>query len=115
MRKTISRRVVFLLLITVAAGLAAAGCGEFEKYKRGPQCGGSSGLVCPEEMSCDYEVGKCGDDPAETVGFCVALRDVCDQKFKPVCACDGRTYWYDCLRLGAGQRKAHDGRCEGEK
>ncbi len=112
MRKIISVRAFMLLVVAVAAGLAAGGCREFEKYTQGPPCGGPSEFVCPGELRCDYEAGKCEEDVEGIEGACVNLDKICDGKYKPVCGCDGRTYGNDCIRIVSGRRKAHDGTCE---
>ena len=90
--------------------LASAGCDKIKMQREGRQCGGKTGYKCAGELRCDLEAGKCGDEGAE--GVCVSLDTICDKKFKPVCGCDGRTYWTECNRVFSGVQKAHDGKCE---
>jgi hypothetical protein len=46
-------------------------------------------------------------------GICRAVPDVCSLIGAPVCGCDAKTYGNDCVRIGAGVSKLHDGACAG--
>ncbi|MEW6144497.1 MAG: Kazal-type serine protease inhibitor [Thermodesulfobacteriota bacterium] len=110
MIKNISKGAAVLLIITFAAALSAAGCRDIKKmYKEGSPCGGPEGTVCPDGLWCDLGTGDCGEE--NMAGVCVDLQKLCDGKFELVCGCDGRVYGNDCMRIDAGVRKAHDGRC----
>jgi hypothetical protein len=50
-------------------------------------------------------------DCADPVGTCEARPVVCDDDARPVCGCDGITYWNDCLRRAAGITAKVDGEC----
>jgi hypothetical protein len=72
-------------------------------------CGGIAGLPCPDGAICDLPAGQCSS--ADLFGTCRLKPDACIQVWDPVCGCDGQTYSNDCVRLGAGAQKDHDGAC----
>lgn len=55
---------------------------------------------CTSKADCQpgWVCDKKGCD-ASAVGSCVPWPPFCDPMPKPVCGCDGVTYWNDCLRL----------------
>jgi hypothetical protein len=57
---------------------------------------------CTSKADCQpgWVCDKKGCD-ASAVGSCVPWPPFCDPMPKPVCGCDGVTYWNDCLRLNA--------------
>ena len=79
------------------------GCGTQE------ECGGLIGLACPDNQFCLYEEGTCGF--ADMLGICTDIPGACLGNWKPVCGCDGKTYSNDCVMMGAGMSKLHDGEC----
>jgi hypothetical protein len=49
----------------------------------------------------------CGD----VAGSCELAPLLCDEDARPVCGCDGITYWNDCLRRAAGVTSMIPGEC----
>jgi hypothetical protein len=73
-------------------------------------CGGFAGTVCPSSMYCDYAPGSyCGG--ADDLGTCRVRPSGCSTEYKPVCACDRKTYSNACLAAMAGQDTFKDGPC----
>jgi hypothetical protein len=101
----IRRLVVSALAIFIAStgGAAAAGLGQ--------PCGGRLEIGCVSGLFCELPTGTCGDNLAE--GRCVRIPRFCAQRvtLRPVCGCDGATYFNNCLRRRAIVAKRHDGRC----
>lgn len=50
---------------------------------------------------------SCGD----VAGSCELAPLLCDEDARPVCGCDGVTYWNDCLRRAAGVTSKSPGEC----
>ena len=70
-----------------------------------------------QKQSC-FDNGDCSSDkycefdPCEIdTGKCVKKPEECIQVNQPVCGCDGRTYFNDCIRQISGVSKDHDGKC----
>ena len=61
---------------------------------------------CNPYSLCDK--AACGDSE----GVCHRQTDVCSADPKPVCGCDGVTYFNDCWRRAAGQEAATQGECD---
>ena len=77
----------------------------------GPQvCGGFLGIQCAKGQYCDLPAGNCNS--ADMQGICVNVSDLCPLQYDPVCACGGKTYGNDCLRIQAAAQKDHDGECK---
>jgi Pacifastin inhibitor (LCMII)/Kazal-type serine protease inhibitor domain len=64
----------------------------------GDSCGGfrlAGSPDCESGLFCQYQAGAlCG--AADAPGECVAIPEVCDDFFAPVCGCDGETYSNAC-------------------
>ena len=73
-------------------------------------CGGFVGAVCPSSMYCDYPSGSyCGG--ADETGTCRARPTGCSKEYKPVCACDRKTYTNACEAARAGFDVFREGPC----
>jgi hypothetical protein len=94
-----------------AAGASALHAGACAGGSDGDVCGGIAGLACASGLFCEFDAGVCSSI-ADGTGLCRPRAQVCDQRFAPVCGCDGRTYGNDCERRGAGASKLHDGACK---
>jgi hypothetical protein len=75
-------------------------------------CGGFVGIPCDQGEYCEWPSGSCL--VSDMMGSCVAVPEVCNAIFDPVCGCDGKTYGNDCERQGAQVQKSHDGACDEE-
>jgi hypothetical protein len=107
-------RIAAVALLLALAGHAAAGCGDetvvlatipdVDAYVAAPsRCVQTSD--CPGGSFCD--LGAC-DQPA---GTCEPFPVQCDDDARPVCGCDGITYFNDCLRRAAGVPGSRGGEC----
>ena len=91
--------------LRLTAGVAADHDGECAGPP--PECGGDTGLVCPDGETCN--VLSCVMDMG---GTCVADPPApCPTDVEPVCGCNGTTYDNDCLRLTADVALDHAGAC----
>lgn len=61
---------------------------------------------CARDAFCDKV--SCGD----AAGTCRRLPTICPPDERPVCGCDGVTYWNDCLRRVAGVAASTGGECD---
>jgi len=71
----------------------------------------NDGRRCVEDKECTTkefcERVACGD----VAGTCQDAPVVCEEEGRPVCGCDGVTYWNDCLRRSSGITSATPGEC----
>jgi hypothetical protein len=112
--------------ILIAGGIAlpkclptATKCGPFatasEFYLRvtrreGKGCGFWSGLSCNAGQYCNWKAEDiCG--AADAAGVCSYKPQICNKLFKPVCACDGKTYGNACMAAAAGASVSSQGAC----
>jgi hypothetical protein len=72
--------------------------GDRTELQLGDSCGGfrpAGSPDCAAGLFCQYQAGAlCG--AADAPGECVAIPEVCDDIFDPVCGCDGQTYSSAC-------------------
>lgn len=76
----------------------------------GELCGGIAGLACAEALYCGYKPeASCG--AGDQGGSCSVKPTMCQQIWRPVCGCDGRTYSNACLASSAGVSIKSEGEC----
>jgi Kazal-type serine protease inhibitor domain len=107
MRTNLSRAALALagalaLVLLAPDGALAVGVGK--------TCGGIAGVPCDDGLFCQFKAGTC--DIIDNQGKCVKVPQVCTQRFRPVCGCDGKTYGNDCERRVAKAQLNHRGRCK---
>lgn len=95
------------LLLTTVCMISLAGAAD--AAKQGQMCGGIAGIQCDAGLWCQMPTGQCV--LPDGAGTCGTAPDICNQRFQPVCGCDGKTYGNDCERQARKVSKAHDGAC----
>ncbi|WOJ90280.1 Kazal-type serine protease inhibitor family protein [Methylocapsa polymorpha] len=98
------------LIILTFAGIAAGSPSLALGVGEGGVCGGIAGIACDGKLWCDPEPGHCGG--ADIAGKCIAVPEICNKIFKPVCGCDDKTYSNDCERQAAKVAKKSEGACK---
>ena len=76
----------------------------------GKTCHGLLGLKCNKGLWCDRKPGLCRG--ADVSGKCIKVPETCNDRYKPVCGCNGKTYGNDCKPQMAKVQKSHEGRCK---
>jgi hypothetical protein len=88
-----------------AAGGGGAGGSSGDTYQVSGGAAGAAGSGGAAPLPCvadtDCSPGWVCDKPGcqAPSGLCVPWPAICDPSPKPVCGCDGVTYWNDCIRL----------------
>jgi len=103
MRQAIAVSLTLLLALTCLLPTAAGAAG------RGQACGGFFPVMCDAGLFCEFPAGQCGRFDMQ--GICQVRPRFCNRIYRPVCACNGRTFGNDCERRAAGASLAHPGRC----
>jgi len=76
----------------------------------GKVCGARAGDTCGETEYCAYEAGQyCG--AADASATCKPRPQMCTRDYRPVCACDNKTYGNACSAAAAGQGVLTLGEC----
>jgi hypothetical protein len=76
--------------------------------------GGAPPMMMPQPCQSDDDCnGWICDKPGcdATSGFCKPYPPFCDSAPRPVCGCDGVTYWNDCIRVQSRARLAAPDQC----
>src|SRR5262245_13065222 len=100
------------ILIGLLAIVGLAGCGPIVVHPYahgGAPCAGVYERGCLPGEFCDLTPGQC--HVQMVAGVCVPQPEICTRDYRPVCGCNGTTYGNDCMRIAAGEQKAHDGEC----
>lgn len=107
-----------------AANVSTAGFSTAGSLTQAGGSGGAAGLPydtggapplmrpppCASDDDCQgWICDKRGCDA--TLGFCTPFPPFCDPDPRPVCGCDGVTYWNDCIRVQAHARFASPEQC----
>jgi hypothetical protein len=88
----------------VVANVHDAGAAQNDARPFGKSC--TTNDECGLSSYC--ERAACGDP----TGVCQVIPTFCDSQRAPVCACDGVTFWNDCLRRSRGETASIAGICE---
>lgn len=98
-----------------SVAVASGGGGTSSALPQGGGAGGvPPGMMMPQPCQTDDDCqGWICDKPGcdATDGFCKPYPPFCDPTPRPVCGCDGVTYWNDCIRLQARARLAASEQC----
>ena len=93
---------LFLSAAVTSTPAAAVGVGR--------TCHGLLGLKCNKGLWCDRKPGLCRG--ADVSGRCIKIPETCNDRYKPVCGCNGKTYSNYCGANAAGISVLHDGKCD---